>query len=162
VLHAPTAKRERHPPASVFAPSASLWTGLAVAALLAVVVLLAIASAGDIRRSADAYDPLTTMADPRVGETATVLPDGTVLVAGGQGVDGAALASAELYHPESRAWTLTGRMNVARWRHTATLLLDGKVLVVGGTTEGDSVASPEIYDPRTATWTLVRPSDPRR
>jgi hypothetical protein len=133
---------------------------VALAALLAVVALIAAApdhpgaSAGLAGRSA-------TLADPRVGETQTELPDGTVLVAGGQGLDGKPLASAEVYDPGTETWTPTGSMNVPRWRHTATLLLDGNVLVAGGTRAGNSISRPEIYDPRTGTWTLI-PSPRRR
>jgi hypothetical protein len=74
--------------------------------------------------------------------TATLLPDGKVLVAGG----GLAEASAELYDPRSGSWTATGSMNEERSGSTATLLRDGKVLVVLG-------ASAELYDPASGTWT---------
>ena len=63
--------------------------------------------------------------------TATLLPNGMVLVAGGFGVTGP-LASAELYDPASGTWTPTGSLNTARAEHTATLLPNGMVLVAGG------------------------------
>jgi hypothetical protein len=53
-------------------------------------------------------------------------------------------------------------MHMARWHHTATLLLDGKVLVAGGTRTADAAASPEVYDPQTGIWTLTRPGHPSR
>src|SRR5262245_62255781 len=67
----------------------------------------------------------------RSGHTATLLANGKVLVAGGQGVS-AILPNAELYDPVTRTWTATGSMNAARSGHTATLLPNGKVLVAGG------------------------------
>ena len=66
--------------------------------------------------------------------TATLLPYGKVLVAGGFGSSGI-LSSAELYDPAAGTWTATGSMSTARDSHTATLLPSGKVLVAG-----DSVA----------------------
>ena len=63
--------------------------------------------------------------------TATLLPNGKVLVAGGCSDDGT-LASAELYDPASGTWTATGSLATARNLHTATLLPNGKVLVAGG------------------------------
>jgi hypothetical protein len=94
----------------------------------------------------------------RYFHTATLLPDGRVLVAGGYGP--AAPDSAELYDPVSGKWIVTGSLVKPRVMHTATLLPNGKVLVVGGDT---SPAPPdfgrgntaELYDPATEAWTLT-------
>jgi hypothetical protein len=64
----------------------------------------------------------------RFVHTATLLPSGMVLVAGGQDGTLNAIASAELYHTVSGSWTATGRLNTARYQHTATLLPSGMVL----------------------------------
>ena len=69
--------------------------------------------------------------------TATLLPNGQVLVAGGHG-NGRLLASAELYDPATGTWTATGSLATARGYHTATLLPNGKVLVAGGYNGTDS------------------------
>ena len=75
--------------------------------------------------------PRPVSATARDFHTATLLPNGKVLVAGGANGSGF-LASAELYDPATGTWSATGSLNTARYQHTATLLADGKVLVVGG------------------------------
>src|SRR5436190_4185354 len=92
----------------------------------------------------------------RFHHTATLLPDGRVLVAGGE--DRLyALASAELYDPATGTWSDTGSLNTARDSHTATLLPNGMVLVVGGRDgKPDSgEMSEQAYDTSTGTWTLT-------
>jgi WD40 repeat protein len=119
-----------------------------------------------ILSSAELYNPATgtwtatgSMTTPRSGHTATLLPNGQVLVAGGEGtcvnVSCPVLSSAELYNPATGTWTPTGSMNVTRYLHTATLLPNGQVLVAGGgsgsTANAGSTA--ELYNPATGTWT---------
>src|SRR5664280_1844491 len=113
--------------------------------------------------SAELYDPATgkfsltgSMALPRYGASATLLPDGRVLIAGSENLrDGATvrtgvLASADVYDPATGKFSPTGSMAVARTTQSATLLASGLVLIAGGQT-GTSrvVASAELYDPST-------------
>jgi hypothetical protein len=84
--------------------------------------------------------------------TATLLTNGKVLVAGGYGIGGAVLSSAELYDSSTGTWTPTTSMSIARAQHTATLLPDGKVLVAGGQNT-TATSSAELYDPGTGLWT---------
>jgi hypothetical protein len=97
------------------------------------------------------------MATARDGFTATTLPNGKVLVAGGY-LASTGLASAELYDPASGAWEVTGSLATPRGGHTATLLSNGKVLVVGGTRQtlmSSDIGSAELYDPASGTWTTA-------
>jgi N-acetylneuraminic acid mutarotase len=96
-----------------------------------------------------ANSPLITA---RYDHTATLLTNGQVLVAGGNGSSGY-LSSAELYNPASGTWTNTGSLITARQQHTATLLPNGKVLVVGGFNGGSALTNAELYDPASGTWT---------
>jgi N-acetylneuraminic acid mutarotase len=98
-----------------------------------------------------AWTATAGMADFHVDHTATLLLDGRVLVAGG---DGSAAAAAELYDPVSGTWSATGSLTTARGGHTATLLPDGRILVAGGYND-DWLAAAELYDPRDGTWSTT-------
>jgi hypothetical protein len=122
-----------------------------------------------LHKTAELYDPAagawsvtSGLNTPRVLHTATLLPNGNVLVVGGL-ASNAPLAftdSAELYHPATGTWSVTGSLNTPRYSHTATLLPNGKVLIVGGSndanfTDPTPLNSAELYDPATGTWTIT-------
>ena len=101
------------------------------------------------------WAPTGNLNDGRAIHTATLLPNGLVLVAGG--IDSRCVESrtAELYDPATGTWTLTGRLNDGRFYYPATLLPNGKVLVEGGDSLAGERASAELYHPATGTWTLT-------
>ena len=88
----------------------------------------------------------------RSDHTATLLPDGRVLVASGQHLPGI-LRSAELYNPSTAHWNRTGKLYNPRYDHTATLLSNGTVLVAGGAQLSFGIVACEFYDPASGTWT---------
>jgi hypothetical protein len=91
-----------------------------------------------------------SMATGRKEHTASVLPSGKVLVAGGVGSAGA-LASAEIFDPAANggigAFAASGSMTMPRTSHTASVLPSGKVLVVGGFAGTGYRATAELFDP---------------
>ena len=110
----------------------------AVVALLAIALSLVVAVPASAALEWAVTGSMTT---PRWEHTATLLSDGTVLVAGGSNTHSCfspVLASAEIYNPAFGTWTPTGSMGTARQSATATLLPNGKVLVAGG---GDSASA---------------------
>jgi len=99
------------------------------------------------------FRPTGSLSAARESHTATLLPDGKVLVAGGY--NSSYLSSAELYNPSNGTWTATGSMAAARGSHTATLLPDGRVLVAGDYNGSSYLSSAELYDPSNGTWTAT-------
>ncbi len=82
----------------------------------------------------------------RAAHTATMLPNGKVLIAGGL----PGQASVEIYDPIANSFLFAPNMQEARHSHTAILLPESKVLIAGGFNQrGDYLASAELYDPAT-------------
>jgi hypothetical protein len=115
----------------------------------------------DAARASEIFDPATasfvpgpTMLEPRASGTATLLPDGRVLLAGGYPGEGTSpVASAEVFDPATGRFSATAPMTTPRAIHTATLLDDGRVLLSGGIDgEGEALQTTELFDPRTATF----------
>jgi N-acetylneuraminic acid mutarotase len=160
--------------AEQYNPATNLWSSagtLTAARFSATATLLAngkVLVAGGFGNSgtlvsAELYDPATNtwvtagggsaLVAARGVHTATLLPNGKLLVAGGY--NSGALASAESYDLVANFWFSAGSMGTARRYHTATLLPNGKVLVAGGNNSSGTTATTELYDPATAAWSAT-------
>ena len=117
--------------------------------------------------SAEIYDPvantwtaIATMSVARSHHTATLLPDGKVLVVGGENALYLVEPSAEVYDPATNTWSAPRLQPLSpRSQHTATLLPSGLVLIAGGFDIVNGVLTPsntaELYDPVLHTTTTT-------
>ena len=109
--------------------------------------------------TAEIYDPVnntwsaagTVLAGGLSQHTATLLADGRVFVAGGDGGSGL-LATAFFYAPSTNSWSPAASLSAAQRMATATLLPDGRVLVVPGIGPSGLTANCGIYTPSTNSW----------
>lgn len=118
----------------------------------------------DVQRSSELYEPdqsrfaaAAAMRDARVSHTASALPDGRVIVAGGWTGAGAT-ASTEIYEPPTGRFLPGPTMSVARMDATATVLDTGDVLLLGGTTATNR-PTPVVdrFSPATGQMTAAAP-----
>ena len=163
--------------AEQFDPGTNRWTPLAIglntarsnhtATLLQNGQVLVVGGRGvrDLLASVELFDPATnnwttlpSLSQAREEHTATRLENGQVLIVGGQCSPSSCgtLDSAELFDPNTKAWTTLARLTDARLDHTATRLENGQVLVVGGNVvNGPVLDSAELFDPKMNQWTTL-------
>ncbi len=114
--------------------------------------------------NANTWTPTGSMNVRRALATATLLPNGQVLVAGGRWCPDAPPATcnftfrsdtAELYDPATGTWTPTGSMTQARHTTGSVLLQDGRVIVPAGFTNNGNGNNADTYNAGTGTWTAT-------
>jgi hypothetical protein len=106
---------------------------------------------------AELFDPATASFSPagvvsRDGHTETLLPDGDMLLAGGEtgwsGMFPIVSGTADLEKATSGLFEPTGSMATGREAHAATLLSDGRVLITGGVIPSwHALQEAELYNP---------------
>jgi len=105
---------------------------------------------------AGTFSAVGNLATARSNHTATLLANGDVLVVGGIGTAGAAIAGSEIYRSTTSDFTSVSAMGTTRAYHTATMLQNGKVLVTGGYDKDNNVlAGAELYDPATTVFSAT-------
>jgi hypothetical protein len=82
-------------------------------------------------------------------QTANLLANGEVLMAGGANATGASIPTSEVYLPLAHEWIGTGAMLMARAFHIGVDLSDGKVLVSGGCNPATCIPFAELFSPAT-------------
>jgi hypothetical protein len=123
-------------------------------------------STGRALRSSELYDPATgrwsaagDLLDGHYDHSATLLPDGRVVVAGASWTyKPKAIATGEIFDLSTGRWTPTAPMVESRYADLGFTLDDGRVLVVGSGTSADA----EIYDPAVDRWVATRPMTSNR
>jgi MYXO-CTERM domain-containing protein len=164
------------PPSAIagWTPTAPMKTGRAEHALVLLPTGKVLAAGGAdadypsvvATATAELYDPATglwtdtaPMSTPRTRVAAALLPNGTVLVAGGATTGNDALATSELYDPVTGQWTARGPLGGKRVWTALVPVGDGALLIGGKTTHyfgQDSTTLVEAYDPG-GTWKTVKP-----
>lgn len=105
-------------------------------------------------------DPNRTISSAHLLGAASLLPNGSVIVAGGLSLVSPfpAITTAEVYNPATRTWAATGGLNTRRWSLDAITLHNGQVLFAGGASAfagGAALATAEVYDATTQTFSFT-------
>lgn len=121
---------------------------------LALTTMLALSISVAQQAKASSWTLTDSMTAVRFYQTATLLPNGMVLVVGGYGAaSNIQLSSAEQYDPATGTWTATGSLTYSVGpSQTATLLPNGLVLEAGSS---PAITSTSLYDSTTGTWTAT-------
>ncbi len=100
--------------------------------------------------------PLSAQQHSSFGQSSTILPDGSILIAGGLDAKSSATNSAAIIAQDGTPMPLGAGMNFARAGHTATVLPDGTVFIFGGVgNDGKVVTAAERFDSKNQTFAVI-------
>jgi hypothetical protein len=142
--------------AVMYLPGKILKTGTSATSAPPYINSAATAYVLDMTQSSPAWRTVNSMSFPRTYHNLTVLPDGNVLVTGGEGTTNAfdqstAALAAEMWSPTTETFSTMASMVTPRVYHSTALLLpDGRVLVGGSGEYGTGSIdqrNAEIYSP---------------
>jgi N-acetylneuraminic acid mutarotase len=122
-----------------------------------VLILIVSTSVLSLAAGSGTWTAIASLRNARESHTATLLSNGNVVVAGGQG-SGNVIASTEVYSPTTGAWTTSGSLNTARASANAVLLSSGSFLVAGGCVSaclGGNTATAELYNSVNGSWSYT-------
>ena len=97
------------------------------------------------------FQPTGSLATARAFHTATLLPDGRVVITGGFDDFAGTTASVEIFDPATGRFEPGGALQAPRTLHSAILLTDGRVLVLGGQTASEAT---DVFDPAADHWDI--------
>ncbi len=127
--------------------------GAALARALTIAGAIGMLSVASARQRA-ANPQLVTTGALR-GQSSTELPDGRLLLVGGE-ASSRMLGGGALIDPRTGVATpLAGSLAVPRTEHTATVMADGSILIIGGRNSNGVVDIAERFDPATLTFSTV-------
>lgn len=129
---------------------------VAVGTLVIAAVVLGRGAGGPPAESQGQLVAAAPMSADRAAHTATELPDGRILIAGGF-TDAGSARGAERFDPGVGRFAPLPPMVTTRHSHTATALPDGRVLIAGGYGEGGTLATAELFDPATNSFLPTGP-----
>ena len=122
----------------------------------ALCLLLVLAAQNARAVSSGVWSATGSMSQERYNHSATLLPSGNVMVAGGWGTGGYdPLTSVEIYNSAAGTWSAGAALSSDRYSHTATLLPNGNVLVVAGIIGGGYTTTAAYYNPTANSWTAT-------
>jgi hypothetical protein len=148
-MHIPSGLRKQHHGGRIMLSFPSKQWSIVCAALLTI--------SGIKLGYSQTFSTVSNLPVPLAYQTATLLQNGSVLIAGGSISGSGPTNNASIYNPTAKSFAPTlSHMNVVRYAPTATLLPNGQVLIAGGgNSGGNPIASAEVYDPTAGTFTTV-------
>jgi hypothetical protein len=115
--------------------------------------------------ASDSWTSTGPLVTPRAGASAHLLPDGRVLLAGGDDEHRMTFATSEIFDPATLAWTPGPDLPMQRSKHDGFTLADGTVIIAGGrsfdTISAQDFLTADILAPGASAWRTVQLSGAR-